>query len=48
VRALDKGLRISVFREPDLGDAMTSIAFEPAAHRLLQPYELALQEAVVP
>lgn len=31
-----RGLKFSRFREPDMKDALTSITFEPAAHRLLR------------
>lgn len=36
------GLRSSAFHEPDLGGALTAVALEPAAHRLVRHLPLAL------
>jgi hypothetical protein len=36
------GLRAIPFREPDFGDALTAVALEPAAHRLVSHLPLAL------
>jgi hypothetical protein len=36
------GLRVAPFHEPDLGDALTAVAIEPAAGRLLRRLPLAL------
>lgn len=30
IKASAKGIRVSVFREPDIGDAITAIAMEPS------------------
>ena len=38
-------LRIARFHEPDLGGALTAVAFEPAAARLLRTLPLALPPA---
>lgn len=35
------------FREPDLDDALTAVAIEPAGWRLCSSYPLALREAVM-
>ena len=37
-----RGLRFSVFFEPDLGNALTAVALEPAARRLVSRLPLAL------
>ena len=37
-----RGLRAIRFHEPDLGDALTAIALEPAARKLLTRLTLAL------
>jgi Peptidyl-tRNA hydrolase PTH2 len=37
------GLTLVAFHEPDLGGALTAIAFEPAARRLLSHLPLALK-----
>jgi hypothetical protein len=39
------GLRLARVYEPDLGGALTSAAFEPAAHDLLRGLRLALAPA---
>jgi hypothetical protein len=39
--AVDRGLRVVRFHEPDLDGALTAAAFEPAAHRLLSRLPLA-------
>ena len=45
LRARGIGLRVAVFREPDLGDATTAIALEPgpASRRLVASLPLALR-----
>lgn len=35
------GLRVASFHEPDLGDALTAVAIEPAGYRLLRRLPLA-------
>jgi len=40
--AASAGLRLSRFHEPDLGGALTAVAFEPAAGRLFGHLPLAL------
>lgn len=40
-RSVAKGLRTSVFREPDLGGAATALALEPAASSMLSSLPLA-------
>jgi len=42
VDAKARGLRAIRFHEPDLGDALTAIALEPAARKLLTRLPLAL------
>jgi peptidyl-tRNA hydrolase len=42
VEARDRGLLAAAFREPDLGDALTAVALEPGARRLLRRLPLAL------
>jgi hypothetical protein len=44
--ALSAGLRAIPFREPDFGDALTALALEPAAHRLVCHLPLALRGEV--
>lgn len=41
----ERGIRVSVFREPDLGDAVTALTLEPgdAARRLCRGFPPALQ-----
>jgi len=41
-RAARRGVRFSLFREPDRNDELTAIALEPAARRLCQDLPLAL------
>lgn len=41
-RAERRGVRFSLFREPDRDDELTAIALEPAARRLCQGLPLAL------
>jgi hypothetical protein len=41
--AIDAGLRHARFHEPDLGDALTAVAFEPAAGPLLKHLPTALK-----
>ena len=41
-RALERGVRVSAFHEPDLGGALTAIALEPAAKRVVARLPLAL------
>lgn len=41
-RASDQDLRASAFREPDLGGALTAVALEPKAARLVRNLPLAL------
>jgi hypothetical protein len=36
------GLRVAAFHEPDLDDALTALALEPAASRLVSRLPLAL------
>jgi hypothetical protein len=40
--AVAGGLHAIAFHEPDLGGALTAVAFEPAAHRLLAHLPLVL------
>ena len=40
--AADAGHAHTRFREPDLDDALTAVALEPAAHRLVRKLPLAL------
>jgi hypothetical protein len=40
------GLRLARFHEPDLGGALTAVAFEPSAARLLVHLPLALRREV--
>ena len=40
--AVTAGLRVASFHEPDLGDALTAIALEPAGQRLVAGLPLAL------
>ena len=40
--AVVAGRRSVAFHEPDLGDALTALALEPAAHRLVRHLPLAL------
>jgi hypothetical protein len=40
------GLRLTRFYEPDLGGALTAVAFEPSARRLLVHLPLALRREV--
>ena len=40
-----RGIRVAMFREPDLGDELTAIACEPAAGRLLSNLPLAGRQA---
>jgi hypothetical protein len=42
--AESSGLKVVRFYEPDLGDALTAAAFEPAARRLLAHLPVALSE----
>lgn len=42
-RAADAGIEHSVFREPDLDDAVTAIAIEPAGKKLVSNLPLALR-----
>jgi hypothetical protein len=42
VDAESAGLRVARFHEPDLGGALTAVAFEPSAGRLLSHLRLAL------
>lgn len=37
-----RGLRVSVFREPDIGNAVTALALEPDGRRLCRGLSLAL------
>lgn len=46
--AADAGYAHTMFREPDLGDALTAVALEPAAHRLVRKLPLALSERARP
>ena len=41
--ALAAGLRAVAFHEPDLGGALTAVALEPRAHRLVSHLPLALE-----
>lgn len=43
--ASDRGIRCSIFREPDIGDRMTAICLEPSegARRLCRGFSLALK-----
>jgi hypothetical protein len=43
--ALAAGLRVTSFQEPDLNDALTALALEPAARRLIAGLPLALPQA---
>jgi len=45
--ALAAGLHAIAFREPDLGLALTAVALEPAAHRLVSHLPLALSRRAV-
>ena len=40
--AVAAGLRVTAFQEPDLNDALTALALEPAAGRLVARLPLAL------
>ncbi|MFI5296540.1 MAG: peptidyl-tRNA hydrolase [Polyangiales bacterium] len=42
-RAVERGVRVAAFHEPDLGDALTAIAIEPAGKRVVAGLPLALQ-----
>lgn len=42
--AADAGFAYTMFREPDLDDTLTAVALEPAAHRLVRKFPLALRE----
>lgn len=42
--AADAGHAYTAFREPDLDGALTAVALEPAAHRLVRKLPLALSE----
>jgi peptidyl-tRNA hydrolase len=42
-RASERGVRLSIFREPDFGDALTALAIEPAGKRIVAGLPLALQ-----
>jgi hypothetical protein len=46
--AVTAGLRITSFHEPDLGDALTAIALEPAGRRLVAGLPLALAGSLTP
>jgi hypothetical protein len=46
--AAAKGLRVSSFQEPDLNDALTALALEPAASRLVARLPLALTDLLTP
>lgn len=39
-KAEARGLRFSIFREPDMNNALTAVAFEPAAKQLCRPLSL--------
>lgn len=41
--ATRKGLRVSLFREPDRDNEVTAVALEPRAKRLLRGFPLALR-----
>ena len=41
--ATQRGIRFAEFREPDLGDALTAVAFEPSAGKLVRSLPLALR-----
>jgi hypothetical protein len=43
--AVAAGLRVTSFQEPDLDDALTALALEPAARRLVAGLPLALSPA---
>ena len=45
-KAKEKGIKVSIFREPDIGNAITAIALEPsdATRRLTSSLPLALKE----
>lgn len=42
--AVAAGLQLTRFYEPDLGGALTAVALEPAAHRLVSHLPLALEQ----
>jgi hypothetical protein len=44
--AVAAGLRITSFQEPDLGNALTALALEPAASRLVAGLPLALADSL--
>jgi len=44
--AVNAGLRVASFHEPDLDDALTAIALEPAGRRLVAGLPLALADSV--
>jgi hypothetical protein len=46
--AVTAGLRVATFHEPDLGDALTAIALEPTARRLVAGLPLALANCLTP
>jgi len=43
IDAEERGLRISAFEEPDLNDAVTALALEPKARKLLRGLPRALE-----
>lgn len=43
-KANREGIKFSLFREPDRGDELTAVAFEPGAKRMLRGLRLALSE----